>query len=148
MDISLLISPKGRIARGPFWLGFLIIMGVSALTNAVPIAGQIVGLVLIWPQVVIHVKRLHDFGWSGWLLLLPFSVSALCTGMLMLNGGTPLLTATPDKLPALVMSPAMHLPLIYLEVAFAVEFVFLLWVGLTKGDAQANRFGPAPMRER
>src|SRR5579862_1402526 len=143
MNAALLLTPKGRIARGPFWLGFLIVMVLSALTNAIPIVGQIAGLVLLWPQIVIHVKRLHDFGWSGWLLLLPFSVSALCTGMMMLNGGTALMTSAPEQLPALIMSPAMRTPLIYLEVAFAVEFVFLLWVGLTKGDAQANRFGPA-----
>jgi uncharacterized membrane protein YhaH (DUF805 family) len=144
MDISLLLSPHGRIARGPFWLGLLIVMVLGLLANAIPVVGPLAGLVLLWPQIAIHVKRLHDFGWSGWLLLLPFSVSALCVGMIMLNGGAALLAATPEQLPTLLTSPKMRLPSVYLEVAFAVEFVFLLWVGLTKGDPNANRFGPAP----
>jgi uncharacterized membrane protein YhaH (DUF805 family) len=122
----------------------LIVLVASALTNAVPVLGPVMSLVLLWPQIVLRVKRLHDFGFSGWLLLLPVSVSALCIGLAMLNGGSALLLATPASLPALLASPAMRVPLIYVEVALAIEFVFLLWVGLTKGDAAANRFGPAP----
>jgi uncharacterized membrane protein YhaH (DUF805 family) len=145
MNISLFLSPKGRIARQPFWLGILVLMVLNMLLSAIPIVGPAAGLVLLWPQIVLYIKRLHDFGWSGWMWLLPFCVSAACVTFMFLNGGAALgSAATPEQLQALVLSPAMRIPLIALEVAVAVGFVFLLWVGITKGDAQANRFGPAP----
>jgi uncharacterized membrane protein YhaH (DUF805 family) len=144
MNPSLLWTPKGRIARGEFWLGFLIVMVASAVAGAIPVVGPLLGLGVLWPQLVIHIKRLHDIGWTGWLLLFPFSVTATCMTLIVLNGGAALLTTPPQHLPALIASPAMHTPLIFFEIAFAVEFAFLLWVGITKGEAAANRFGPAP----
>jgi uncharacterized membrane protein YhaH (DUF805 family) len=145
MDISLFLSPKGRIARGPFWIGILVLFVLNMLLSAIPIVGGAAGLVLLWPQIVLYVKRLHDFGWSGWLWLLPFCVSAGCVVFMVLSGGAALGTATtPEQLQALILSPAMRTPLIALEVALAVGLVFLFWVGLTKGAAQANRFGPVP----
>jgi len=145
MDPSLLLSPKGRIARGSFWLGILILVVLNMLLSTIPVLGAAAGLILLWPQIALYMKRLHDFGWSGWLLLLPFSVSALGVGLLIANAGPALGSAkTPEQAQALLLSPAMRTPLIGLEAALAVGFVFLLWVGLTKGDAKANRFGPAP----
>jgi len=144
MNPSLLWTPKGRIARGEFWLGFLIVMVASAVAGAIPVVGPLLGLGVLWPQLVIHIKRLHDIGWTGWLLLFPFSVTVTCMTLIVLNGGAALLTTPPQQLPALIASPVMHTPLIFFEIAFAVEFAFLLWVGITKGEAAANRFGPVP----
>lgn len=144
MNPSLLWTPKGRIARGEFWLGFLIVMVASAVAGAIPVVGPLLGLGVLWPQLVIHIKRLHDIGWTGWLLLFPFSVTVTCMTLIVLNGGAALLTTPPQQLPALIASPVMHTPLIFFEIAFAVEFAFLLWVGITKGEPAANRFGPAP----
>lgn len=145
MNISFFLSPKGRIARGPFWIGILVLMGLNMLLSTIPVVGAASGLVLLWPQIVLYVKRLHDFGWSGWLWLLPFTVSTACVVFMVMSGGAALAAAaTPEQLQALVLSPAMRTPLIALEVALAVALVFLFWVGLTKGAAQANRFGPAP----
>ena len=30
----------------------------------------IVSLILLWPGIAVSVKRLHDIGWTGWLILL------------------------------------------------------------------------------
>ena len=114
------------------------------IAGAVPVVGPLLGLAILWPQLVIRIKRLHDIGWTGWLPLLPSSVTATCMTLIVLNGGAALLTTRPQQLPALVASPAMHTALIFFEIAFAVEFAFLLWVGITRGDAAANRFGPVP----
>lgn len=147
MTSTLLLSPNGRIGRRDFWIGFAFVMVASLLAGALPIAGPILGLALIWPQIVIHIKRLHDFGWSGWLLLLPFAVSLVCTVLMIGSGGEALLLQPPPKeLVRLVNSPEMRKPLVYFEVAFAVEVAFLCWVGFTKGDAEANKFGAAPAR--
>ncbi|HWA90083.1 MAG TPA: DUF805 domain-containing protein [Rhizomicrobium sp.] len=141
--LALLISPQGRIARTAFWLGFLIVMVASTFVNAVP-GGQILGLALVWPQLAVHIKRLHDMGWSGWLLLLPIGTSVACLTLMVLTGGTPLLTASPAELAADLAKPELRVPSICLEVSFAVEVAFLFWVGLTKGQPEANRFGPVP----
>jgi uncharacterized membrane protein YhaH (DUF805 family) len=145
MDISLFFSPKGRIARQPFWLGILALMVLNMLLSVVPVIGPIAGLLLAWPQFALYAKRLHDFGWSAWMWLVPFVVGVAC-GVFMYVSNPAALSAvtTPEQLQTLVLSPAMRTPLIALEVAVAVQLVFLLWVGITKGDAQANRFGPTP----
>jgi uncharacterized membrane protein YhaH (DUF805 family) len=144
MTSTLLLSPNGRIGRRDFWIGFAFVMVGSLLAGALPVIGPILGLVLLWPQIVIHVKRLHDFGWSGWLLLLPFAVSVTCTVLMVMGGGEALASATPNELVKLMGAPEMRKPMLYLEIAFAVEVAFLGWVGFTKGDAEANKFGPAP----
>ena len=144
MTSTLLLSPNGRIRRRDFWIGFAFVMVGSLLAGALPIVGPILGLALLWPQIVIHIKRLHDIGWSGWLLLLPFSVSLTCTVLMIMNGGEALATAPPNEIVKLVGAPEMRKPLLFFEIAFAVELAFLCWVGFTKGDAQANKFGAAP----
>jgi uncharacterized membrane protein YhaH (DUF805 family) len=142
--LALLISPRGRITRGVFWLGFVIVLVASTLLNAVPGLGPVLGLLAIWPQLAIHIKRLHDMGWSGWLLLFPIGTSVVCLTLMVVTGGVTLLTAPPAELIADLTKPALHVPAIFLEVSFAIEIAFLLWVGLTKGRPEKNRHGPAP----
>jgi len=144
MTSSLLLSPVGRIRRRDFWIGFGFVMAASLVTNAIPVIGQVLGLVILWPQFVIHVKRLHDIGWTGWLLLLPVSVSLACAALAIANGGAPIFAAPQQEAAKLLVSDQMHKPLLFLEIALAVQAAFLLWVGSTKGDAQANKFGPVP----
>lgn len=144
MTASLLLSPMGRIRRRDFWIGFAFVMAASMLTGAIPVIGQVLGLVILWPQIVIHVKRLHDIGWTGWLLLLPFTVSAACTALAIANGGSAIFTAAPQEVARLLVSPEMRKPVLFLEIALAVEAAFLIWVGSTRGDAEANKFGPVP----
>lgn len=148
MDAALLLSPVGRIRRRDFWYGFAVVMILSIAFTLIPVAGEWLGLLLLWPQAAIHIKRLHDIGWPGWLLLFPVAVSVICMSAVISSGGAPLLNAPPAALPALVGQASMRTPLLFLEIAFAIELVFLLWVGLTKGDPQANRFGPPPLKPR
>lgn len=32
------------------------------------------GLILLWISFAVHIKRLHDFGWSGWWVLAPTGI--------------------------------------------------------------------------
>ena len=142
--LALLISPRGRIGRATFWLGFVIVLVASTLLNAVPAIGPVLGLLAIWPQLAVHIKRLHDMGWSGWLLLFPIGSSIVCLTLMILNGGMPLLIATPAELIADLRRPELHVAAIFLEISFAIEIAFLFWVGLTRGQPEKNRHGPAP----
>ena len=141
--IALFLTPFGRIRRREFWLGFAVVVASSFVIGAIPAIGQSLGFVLLWPQVVIHVKRLHDFGWSGWILLVPFSLNVLTIALMLLSGGVPILTFSPGELPADFADPHLRVPMTFFVLTFAVEIATLLWIGLTRGDAQANRFGPA-----
>ena len=73
---NLLFSPSGRIGSSEFYKGgfILIALGVLfALANLVsPQIGKIlsfVSILLIYPWMVIWVKRLHNGDKSGWMVL-------------------------------------------------------------------------------
>lgn len=90
------LSLNGRVSLGQYWLRFMLpliviyavlmfivfsTMGSSMAdidpsnplaiyTTGPGIILAIVGLIVLWPSIAISVKRLHDIGWTGWLVLL------------------------------------------------------------------------------
>jgi uncharacterized membrane protein YhaH (DUF805 family) len=95
---QLLFSFSGRINRARFWIGSipLVIAWIAAIAlfnwmfmraeSLVPVYGFGIaaGLMLLWGQLGICIKRLHDRGKSGWWLLifwaLPMAVSHVSEG--------------------------------------------------------------------
>lgn len=80
---GLFFSFKGRIGRGQFWKGFLLLIGVGVLITFIAGAGGVsedtmegliaaYGLATMVPFLALQVKRLHDRGKSGWFTLLGF----------------------------------------------------------------------------
>jgi uncharacterized membrane protein YhaH (DUF805 family) len=120
---TLLLSPQGRIARREFWPGFAAVMVASIVLNLIPILGQLLGLLLLWPQFCIRAKRLHDMGKTALLLLIPLAVTILGSSLSAISGGR-----------------------LAFGVPFLVGVAFLLWVGLTPGQTNPNRYGPPPFR--
>lgn len=81
--MELFLSPSGRIDQPTYWRAVIILFGISAVLNVVsafvsPFLGFI-GIIFIWPWIAVHVKRFHDSGKTGWLVLavivLPFILS-------------------------------------------------------------------------
>ena len=81
----LLLSLKGRISRGIYWLSYFFLMAVTAVLVGQLIGGeqasfhglaQMIGPFVIFGTVyanlAISVKRLHDIGYSGFLALAMF----------------------------------------------------------------------------
>ena len=86
----LLFSYKGRINRKVFWFHLLtmwfsiiIVGGIGIIVEYLPILLEVpikclIGatyLVLVYTQLPITVKRLHDMGYSGWwylVFMIPF----------------------------------------------------------------------------
>ena len=75
---QLYLGVKGRIPRRTFWLHgvlslFLMMVFVNALLDIArvddDVAGKLVNLVFAWPCIAVSAKRLHDFNFSGWWLL-------------------------------------------------------------------------------
>jgi len=76
---DLLFKFDGRINRGKYWLGVVIIgvvvwilTFIAALANStfLWIVVSIVMLVAIWPSFAIQIKRWHDRDKSGWWVLI------------------------------------------------------------------------------
>lgn len=73
--MNLLFSPKGRINSTDFMRGVIVLIVISAILTLLPLAHPklmmvgMLGLILYWCWIVLYIKRLHDAGKSGWLVL-------------------------------------------------------------------------------
>lgn len=147
---TLFLSFEGRIRRTHFWIGWLILLGVNVVISWIPLI-NLLGFLLIWPNLAISVKRLHDMGKTGWLIAIPWVASTvfMIIGFVMTMGaafaggmGPEYYEDNPAALFAL-MGPAIGA----FVLAGLIPLAFLLWIGLVEGDKGDNRFGPNPKGE-
>lgn len=71
---TLFVNPRGRTSRGQFVGAVVTLVAVFAFYYFLVRAGrngQWCQLVLLFPGIVLHARRLHDMGRSAWPLLLP-----------------------------------------------------------------------------
>ena len=106
---------------------------------------NLLSIVLIYPQICVGSKRLHDMGRSAWLLLAPAALS-LAT-MVVAFVTRPAGVEAPGVItPALAtLSQGMGLGLAVMGACLLIEVAFLLWVGLAPGQAGDNRHGSPPV---
>lgn len=139
----LFLDSKGRIGQKDFWIGFLILFVAGLVLGLIPVLGAIIGLILLYPQVCLFSKRLHDFGKTGWLYLAPIVLSVVLAGAMVAMSGAAFFT--PGGPGSMSPSAAAGLGggiLLMALLLLVVNLGFLLWVGLSKGDAGPNRYGP------
>lgn len=72
---TLFLSAQGRINRQPYWIASILLIVINAIVGiAVQSTGiqalNIISLILIWPSVMVGIKRCHDRDRSGWFVLL------------------------------------------------------------------------------
>jgi len=70
---SLFADPRGRTSRARFVPALLVLLA-AILFYAFLVKGrtaQFCLLVLLYPALVLHARRLHDMGRSAWLLVVP-----------------------------------------------------------------------------
>jgi uncharacterized membrane protein YhaH (DUF805 family) len=138
----LFLSANGRIGQKDFWVGFLILFVASIICSLIPILGMILILALIYPWVCLYTKRLHDFGKSGWLQLIPIAANFLLGIVATVVSGGAMMAASAGSAGGLgAMFATMGL---FLLISLAIGIGFLLWVGLSKGDPGSNQYGPPP----
>lgn len=150
-----LMSPSGRIRRKDYWLFYILLpIGVSiairTLEGAVwylaysmdvfirPIffMSAIAGLVLAWITTAGVVKRLHDFDWSGGVvvgIVMGLVVACLAVAFFAFVGAV--FGGNSGSVEAI---------LIMLAVAFLLPFALVVVSGVVPGDSTENRFGPPP----
>jgi uncharacterized membrane protein YhaH (DUF805 family) len=71
--MNLYLSPNGRIDQSTYWRGVITLFVISSVLAAVsayasPFLGML-GIVFVWPWIVLHVKRFHDADMTGWVTI-------------------------------------------------------------------------------
>lgn len=143
-----LFSFNGRIRRQHFWIGWLICLGAGVVLGWIPILGTLLSIALIWPNLAISVKRLHDMGQSGWLIVIPWIAGIggviaafMSVGVAALSSGY---VNTDDPAAVLaIIGPMFGI----LSIVALIQLGFLLWIGITDSQRGENRFGPNPKGE-
>lgn len=133
----LFLSLEGRIGRKDFCIGAVALIGVGIFANLLPIVGPLVSLALIAPWSCLMVKRLHDFGRSGWLVLVALVPAA---GSAALGLFTALAASNAATMGAAFAGAG--LTLVVSSIALIVTLGFLIWVGAKAGDLESNAYGP------
>ena len=121
------VQSGGRTSRGHF-LAAMVPLALAALWYvnrgpSVDVAPWGV-LVLVYPAAVLHVRRLHDMGRSGWWAAVPAVLTVLAM----------LIWADRVSLGA-QLDAAMPLAALVVFIGYAV------WGSIAKGQAEANTFG-------
>ncbi len=147
MNIThVLFSPNGRIGQQEFWIGVLILIAANIVAGFIPILGFIISLGLIWVGIAVYGKRLHDAGKTAWLHAIPWAVSiVLMTIGAVMAGGAVLaaMMGGGDDVDVAAMLAGAGAASLFFLLSFVVWIAYTIWVGLLKGDAGDNRFGPA-----
>lgn len=141
----------GRISRQPFWIA-AIILAVAAIALQL-IVGFIFGqgflgllgsgiltLLFAYPFTALMVKRLHDRGKSGqlaWVFWAPTIVSFLGS----LSG----LTVSSEQIGDVIVPTPNLLGVSIGVVAMAVGIWALIELGILRGTAGQNDYGPDPL---
>src|SRR5215470_13018126 len=123
---TLFVDPAGRTPRNQF-IGALITVLAAFAFYYFLVPGrnsQWVQLTLLFPAIVLHARRLHDMGRAAWPVLVPAALIVAMAWLYLFVPGSEAKTAV--KLAAVIVSAA-----------------FIVWGLVGKGQAEANRFGPA-----
>ena len=121
---TLFVNSTGRTARGQFIGALITLLAVFAFYHfLVPGRNsQWVQLVLLFPAIVLHARRLHDMGRAAWPLLVP-AVLIIATAWLHL------------------FVPGAEAKSIVTVAALIVSAGFIGWGLIGNGQLEANRFG-------
>lgn len=143
---SLFFSADGRIGRQAFWTGFAVLFVIWLLLNAIPGVGHLIMLAMTWCWVCLFSKRLHDFGKTGWLNLVPIATWFGATIVALVVGGAGLIAAAAAGENEAVgpFFAAMGSMMLVFALAGLINLAFILWVGLTAPTPGDNAYGPHP----
>jgi uncharacterized membrane protein YhaH (DUF805 family) len=134
----LLLSPRGRITRAEWWIGSVALLVVDAVAAAlnrfagISFVAALLFLLILYCALAVTAKRLHDRDRRGWwILMFPLGFVVLLS----------VLTTFGDEL-----DPLLYYALLALALIIAVAAV--LELGLRRGTAALNRYGPDPLAKR
>ncbi len=154
---SLFTSFNGRIRRSHFWIGVALLAIIFVAANFLPFIGFFVVLALIWPNLAIGVKRLHDMGMTGWINAVPLAVNiaggfvgfAMLGMALMAEGFDPETfdNSDPEAIMEFLTPETVGPAMMVLGIVFLINLAFLAWIGAVDSQKGDNRYGPNPKGE-
>lgn len=150
---TLFLSFDGRISRKPFWIGALGIIVASAVSvfvlqglfglpgRQLVYASMAVSLILVWPIIAISTKRLHDRDKPAtfWLVIF-FGPSFVANIMRDFE-----VDYTVISLEGKQVLYAGNIALFITVIALVTGIWALIELGLLKGNASENSYGPDPL---
>ncbi|MDP3801335.1 MAG: DUF805 domain-containing protein [Phenylobacterium sp.] len=141
-----LFSFEGRLRRSHFWISWVILFFGGFVVGLIPFIGQLIGLILIWPNIAIQVKRLHDMGKTGWWVLAPFAANIVGIVLIVVTMGMSAVMnaeALEREDPAAVL--AMMGPMLgIVGLLILINLGFLLWIGIVDTQPGRNQYGRNP----
>lgn len=142
---NVFFSVDGRIPRSRFWAAWGIMIAVGVFGGAIPFIGFVVQFGLIWANICVYGKRLHDMGRSAWWLLpfMFFGMLSWIAAFAFLGFTLAGMDARQSNLP---IDSDTGLALLAGAAGFWIILYwgFTIWVGATPSEPRENRFGPAP----
>ncbi len=124
---TLFVQPRGRTSRAHFLTALLPLALVTwwYTKGGADVYAPWAVLVLLYPAVVLHVRRLHDMGRTGWLMLFPTVLTIVAMGIWAQR-----VSFGPQ------LDAALPIASLLVFIAFAV------WGCIGRGQSEANTFGP------
>lgn len=124
------ISVQGRASRSEYWWFALFSYVVNFVCSFLPLISIVVSLALIIPSITVAVRRCHDLGKTGWLILAP------AAGIIL--GALIMCTAIYTQSESMLSAGSIILILGALGgVAISIYFIF-------PGTQGANKYGEGP----
>ena len=150
----LLFSRRGRIPLTTFWYYTLVLAGVYILINlirnrvgdaqlsiTITIISSFLWLLLIYPSLMVAVKRLHDCSRSGWFVLLNISPFAYLLAILASTLPIRYFGVT-------IPEPFQGITVTVLYFLMYASYIPAIWLflemGFRRGTVGDNQYGPDP----
>ncbi|MEO1643386.1 MAG: DUF805 domain-containing protein [Pseudomonadota bacterium] len=148
----LLFSPNGRITQAQFWAAWSGLVAANFVFSFIPLLSNIMSIVLVYVGVCIYGKRLHDFGRSAWVHLIPWVVT-LIIGFGVAFRNFEAVTAflelaesgrQPTEEEALELFNQLGPFFFAVFINVIIWLVYTIWVGSKASQKFDNRFGKGP----
>jgi uncharacterized membrane protein YhaH (DUF805 family) len=134
-----------RIGRSEYWLLTAALVAVAVLLQVMGLNQSGSALLFVW--LLIWTWRLHDFGKPGWYNLIPIGAMIAVTviGVVVLFNDKEFSDAFAVVMGAddrALTDRGLYLVIGFLLVLLATQISYMVWLGLKRGDADDNAYGP------
>ena len=159
---NLLFSPNGRINPSEFTKAALILIALGfvlalpealGMTGALTTVAALISFLLLYPWIVIWIKRYHDAGKSGWTCLVPIIIYIIAAIILMMvllgdefmamfQAASEGASQAETEAMAEEMGQGKQIPLLIATTVLSAA-IALGFNAIIKRDDHENQFGPA-----
>jgi uncharacterized membrane protein YhaH (DUF805 family) len=154
--VGLFISPQGRATSGQFWVGVIVLLVIGLALGAAANFGPpnlqmplaLISIVLIYPQLCVFAKRLHDAGKSAWwylAILAVYIVISFGAGIALSAPYFGQIQAAANDQAQLAAVQAQMTQSIYLPsqaIGVVSWLIISFLVGNLRSDPGENKYGP------